>query len=215
MKEMIHLPDPAGRNDARFADVLVNRQTVREFSPEPLALETVSRLLFAAQGEVDGRRTAPSAGAFYPVQLFLAARQVAGLDNGVYAYMPDGGALACTRSADVSAALEAAALEEQSWVGKSAAVIAIVADVAAACEKFHEQPPEGERGARYAHMEAGAIAQNLYLQCAASGIAGVLVAGFRDDAAKAALQLPGNLKPLILFCVGNSVDAGTPSQGTS
>ena len=119
-----------------------------------------------------------------------------------YSYAPTGHDLTLEHGPAVGRELEAAALEEQPWVGSAAAVIAVAGDVRAITQKFREQPPQGERGARYAQIEAGASAQNMYLQCAASGVAGVLVAGFDDSGVKTALRLPENLEPLILFCAG-------------
>ena len=204
--ETLALPRLVHDGDAGFQHVLRARKTVREFKASPLNLDCVSHLLFAAQGEIGERRTTPSAGAFYPIQLWLCARAVSGLDAGVYMYGPAGRTLTSVRAGDVTGVLCDAALEDQPWIGDAAAVIAILADVGAICEQFREQPPEGERGRRYADMEAGACAQNIYLQCAADGIGGVLVAGFNDAEIKSALGSPDNLEPMILFCVGHPGD---------
>ncbi|MCH9664021.1 MAG: SagB/ThcOx family dehydrogenase [Gammaproteobacteria bacterium] len=202
MTQLISLPAPAQGDSAYFADVLVGRRTVREFSAAALTLDTLSQLLFAGQGQIAERRTTPSAGAFYPLHLWVSARHVSGLDSGVYSYTPAEHGLTFEHGPAVARALDAAALEEQPWVGAAAAVIVVAADMGAIAAKFHEQPPEGKRGARYAHIESGACAQNMYMQCAASGGAGVLVAGFDDSEVKNALGLPENLEPLILFCAG-------------
>lgn len=203
MKSMISLPTPTQGSATSFADVLCNRCTIREFAAEPLSLEALSHLLFAGQGQIEERRTTPSAGAFYPLHLWVAARDVSGLESGVYSYAPGEHGLMLEHGADASAALETAALEEQPWVGTAAAVIVVAADIAAIADKFQDQPPAGERGVRYAHVESGAAAQNMYLQSAAGGLAGVLVAGFNDGEVKNALRLPENLEPLILFCAGS------------
>lgn len=202
MNSMVSLPGPLADSGASFADVLATRRTIRDFAAGPLGLDALSQILFAGQGQIADRRTTPSAGAFYPLHLRVSAHNVEGLDSGVYSHAPAGHSLTFEHGPAVGRELEAAAIEDQPWVASAAAVIVVAADLKAIAEKFHEQPPEGERGARYAHIEAGASAQNMYLQCAASGVAGVLVAGFDDSAVKSALRLPENLEPQILFCAG-------------
>lgn len=81
-------------------------------------------------------------------------------------------------------------------------MIAVACDTGAAREAFKAQPPEGVRGERYAHIEAGAVAQNMHLEATALKLGAVLVAGFDDRAAAAALELAATLDPVILFCVG-------------
>ena len=196
---MIELPTETATG---FAGLLAARRTIRDYADAPLALGQVAGLLKAGQGSLEDRRAAPSAGAFYPVTLWLAARNVEGLGQGVYAYDHRSHALTVVSEGGVSSALDDAALEEQPWVGGAAAVVVVLADVAATRNKFHEQPPDGRRGERYVHMEAGAIAQNMYLQCADAGIGGVLVAGFDDDKVRQSLGLPPELEPEILFCAG-------------
>jgi len=204
---MIQLSKPAPHLQISLNSALISRRSTRDFEDRPIPIDAASHVLFAGQGTVGERRTAPSAGALYPLRLLIAVRAVEGLDQGLYAYRPEEHGLELVRPGDVSLVLCDAALEEQPWIGEASAVIAIVADMAAARKAFHEQPPEGERGERYVYIEAGAIAQNMHLKATVLKLGAVLVAGFDDRLVSAALDLEIGLDPVILFCVGQPKSA--------
>lgn len=189
--------------DLSLHDALATRRSIRDFTGRALPLERLQRLVWAAQGVTgaEGRRTAPSAHAFYPLRLRLVAGDVERLDAGLYEV---GGAQApkLLKPGDHRPALQAAALEEQPWVGKAAAILAFYADMEAVTRHFAAQPPPGARGARYVYIEAGAAAQNAWLQGTAEGLGGVLIAGFEDEATAQALDLAPPLAPLLYLCLG-------------
>lgn len=189
--------------DVSLHDALAARRSVRDFAPRALPLDRLQRLFWAAQGVTgaDGQRTAPSAHALHPLRLRLVAGNVGGLDAGLYEVSGDRSPK-LLKAGDCRPALQAAALEEQPWVGSAAALLVLCADMAAVKQHFAEQPPLGERGARYAYIEAGAAAQNALLQAAAEGLGGVLIAGFDDEATAAALNLEPPLAPLLYLCLG-------------
>lgn len=84
----IALPKPAARS-VDFKSLLESRRSVREFSKDPLALADLAFLLWAAQGMVDTHfRTAPSGGGRYPLETYISAANVAGLEPGIYRYEP-------------------------------------------------------------------------------------------------------------------------------
>ena len=122
------LPAPRAEDGEALGRVFGARRSVREFGPGVLTLQEVSRLLWAGQGVTggDGLRTAPSAGALYPLELHLALGRVEGLEPGVYRYLPDRHRLAHTGVGDVRRALAAAALG-QAWIADAAAVLVIAA----------------------------------------------------------------------------------------
>jgi SagB-type dehydrogenase family enzyme len=188
----------------RFQSLLSARRTRRDFSGTPLPRADIETLLGCGLGASgDGQMVVPSAGALYPMRLFLVAGDVKGLKPGLHGWSaPDGFGLLLQTGA-LRAALRQATLEEKPWVGRAAALIVIAADMDAANTAFHEQQPDGKRGERYAAMETGAIAQSLYLGTQAMGLAGVLVGGIDDAETSAALDLPDGLTPLALFAVGN------------
>ncbi len=180
------------------------RRTCRAFDGSSVSDEVVRRLLWAAQGITDdsGNRTAPSAHALHPLSLMLTAGTVEGRQSGLYSVGRDAETLERVRDGNLCPALEDAALEDQPWIGAAAGVITVCADFPAAAQTFAEQPPLGERGARYVYIEAGAAAQNVQLQAVAEGLACVLVAGFCDDATSEILGLDTTRTPVLHLCFG-------------
>jgi SagB-type dehydrogenase family enzyme len=179
-------------------EALGSRRSLRSFAGAPLTLLEVSQLLWAAQGitSADGGRTAPSAGALYPLELYLVAGDVTALPRGTYHYRPRQHDLVCVDSGeDRRSALAAAALGQR-WVAAGAAVLVISAVYERTTTKY------GERGDRYVHMEVGHVAQNVYLQAAALRIGTVFVGAFRDNAVSQALGLPATARPLGLMPLG-------------
>ncbi len=187
---------------------MASRRTQREFSLQAVPEQVLHRLLWAAYGvsEDGGKRTTPSAHALHPLRLYTSIGRVEGIAPGVHAVAPDTLQMSCHVDRDVRAELEAAALEDQPWIGNAAAIISVCADLVAATTAFAEQPPYGTRGLRYVHIEAGAAAQNIYLQAAAEGLACVLVAGFRDEATAKVLNLATPVAPILHMCLGWPAD---------
>jgi SagB-type dehydrogenase family enzyme len=176
---------------------LNRRRSIREYSDAPLSLEEVSQLLWAAQGvtEPDGRRTAPSAGALYPLEVYLVVGNVTSINAGVYHYQPRGHTIALHSEGEVRKGLARAALRQE-CVRDGAAVLVFTAVYARTKGKY------GERGTRYVHMEVGHAAQNVCLQATALGLGAVPVGAFDDDAVRKTLKLPSVEKVLYLVPVG-------------
>jgi SagB-type dehydrogenase family enzyme len=132
---------------------------VREYPDAAIELPEIGQLLWAAQGitHPQGYRTAPSAGACYPLELYLVAGAVQGLESGVYRYEPRGHRLVKAGSGDQRKDLARAALS-QAWVQEAAAVVVFAAVYERTTQKY------GKRGIRYVHMEVGHAAENLFLQ---------------------------------------------------
>lgn len=198
------LPARAARGYFALNRAIACRRTRREFGNGPLSLQHIAELLWAGQGMTgEGRsRTAPSAGAQYPLALYLAVGSVEEMLAGVYRYAAERHALRRESPQDARPRLGAAALGEQPWVEQAAAVLVIAADLAGMARHFHAQPPEGQRGARYAHMEAGAVAQNIHLTATALDLGLVLVAGFDDEQVAQAMGFGDDLSPLAMLCIG-------------
>jgi SagB-type dehydrogenase family enzyme len=138
----------------------------------------------------------------YPLRLQLAARRIEGVEAGVYRVDPDAGALEQTVGGDVGLRLQAAAIDEQPWIGAAAGVLAVSADLGAMTHAFADQASFGDRALRYTHIEAGAAAQNVHLEAVAHGLGAVLVGGIRDDATATVLGLTPPLAPVLLMCFG-------------
>ncbi len=193
------IPLPAVQSTGLLSveEALKKRASVREFRREPLTLDEVGQLLWVAQGvnRPGGYRTAPSAGALYPLEIILVAGRVQDINPGVYRYLPRQHALDPLAEGDVRPALAAAALD-QDCVANGATVLVITAIYERTTVKY------GQRGIRYVHVEVGHAAQNIYLQATALGLGTVAVGAFQDDRVQELLNLPGNEHPLLIMPVG-------------
>jgi SagB-type dehydrogenase family enzyme len=196
-RQPIQLPRPRLKSGVSFEKVLGERRSVREYSSEALTIENVSQLLWSAQGVTrpDGWRTAPSAGATFPLELYLVAGNVNGLAQGLYRYRTDQHKLIQLGNKDLRADLAAAA-PGQEWMKESAIIIVIAAIYDRATRKY------GQRGIRYAHMEVGHAAQNVYLQAVSLNLGTTLVGAFDDKRVKEVLKLPSDEQPLGLMPIG-------------
>jgi SagB-type dehydrogenase family enzyme len=196
-RQPIQLPRPRLKSGYSFEKVLAERRSVREYSSEALTLANVSQLLWSAQGVTrpEGWRTAPSAGATFPLELYLVAGNVNGLAQGLYRYRADQHRLIQLGNKDLRADLAAAA-PGQEWMEESAIIIVIAAVYDRATRKY------GQRGIRYAHMEVGHAAQNVYLQAASLNLGTTLVGAFDDKRVKEVLKLPSDEQPLGLMPIG-------------
>lgn len=201
VSDVISLPAPATSGQVSVEAALSRRRSIREFTTGPLRLEEVGQLLWAAQGVTspEGLRTAPSAGATYPLETYLLAGNVLGLDPGLYRYDPMKHVLVPHVSGDRRSALAAACLS-QSWVREAPASIVLGAVFDRTTTRY------GKRGVQYVHMEVGHAAQNVYLQATASGLGTVIVGAFDDDAVGRCLQLPPGVVPLAVLPLGRPVD---------
>ena len=194
--EFTSLPEPVTSGEKSLEALLLQRRSVREHREAALDLSAIGQLLWAAQGITNpqGFRTAPSAGALYPLELYVVVGKVDGLSPGLYHYHPDTHRLQQTEDGDLRHILARAALA-QPWVKTAAAVVVVTAVYGRTTRKY------GERGIRYVHMEVGHAAQNLFLQAEALGLAAVVVGAFEDDAVATALKLPTDVQPLMLIPV--------------
>jgi len=195
--EVIKLPEPRYDSDVSLEQSLLERRSIRSYTGQPLTLQEISQLLWAAQGLTDPRgfRTAPSAGGLYPLELYIVAGDVEGLAAGVYRYQPDGHQLVKAGDGDKRAELAEAALGQE-WVEEGAVSIVFTAVYERTTGKY------GDRGIRYVHMEAGHAAQNLCLQATALGLGAVTVGAFHDGEVSQLLNLPAEEEPLYIIPVG-------------
>lgn len=197
----IVLPEPRYDSDISVEEALLKRRSVRDYSGKALTLQEVSQLLWAAQGITDpwGLRTAPSAGALYPLEVYVVVGNVENLAKGVYKYKPHQHELIKVLEGDQRESLAEAALG-QSWVKRSAINIVITAIYDRTTGKY------GDRGIRYVHMEVGHAAQNVYLQAVAMNLGAVVVGAFYDNQVKEILNLPDDEEPLYIMPVGKIRD---------
>ena len=205
-EDVYRLP-PGGEQDACLSLILHARRTTRSFEPLSISQTQVARLLWAAQGitSPEGYRTAPSAGALYPLELHLVAGDVEGLPAGSYRYDPARHSLTATIQGDLRHAVARAASNQQ-WIAGAPAVVVISAIESRTTAKY------GHRGIRYVHMEVGHASQNLLLQAVALELAGAIVGAFDDGGLKRLLQLPGEEHPLAILPVGHAISDASPGR---
>jgi len=191
------LPEPRLQSEVSIEETLLRRRSVREYASVPLTLDQVSQLLWAAQGITSqrGGRTAPSAGALYPLELYVAVGNVENLAPGVYKYRPERHELFKISNDDVRGELAKAALG-QGWVKEGAIDIVIAAVYERTTRKY------GDRGVKYVHMEAGHAAQNICLQAVALDLGIVTVGAFLDDQVRSTMGMPEDEVPLYVIPVG-------------
>ena len=193
----VTLPEPRTESEISLEETLLRRRSIREYADTPLTLQEVSQLLWAAQGETAawGGRTAPSAGALYPLEVYLVVGLVEGLAPGVYKYSPEGHRLARIKEGDVRSELARAAVD-QAWVKDGAVDIVIGAVYERTTGKY------GDRGVRYVYMEAGHAAQNVYLQATALDLGTVTVGAFFDGRVAEIVAMGQGEEPLYIIPVG-------------
>lgn len=198
INEKIKLLEPEYDSNTSVEQALLERRSVRAYKDEPLTLAEVSQLLWAAQGITGPRkgfRTAPSAGALYPLEVYVVINNAEGVTKGVYKYKPHEHELVKVRNGNVRDELVVAALE-QTWVGECAIVIVFSAVYERTIQKY------GDRGIRYVHMEAGHAAQNVYLQAVSLNLGTVVVGAFKDDEVRKILNMSDEEHPLYIMPVG-------------
>lgn len=200
----IALPPPDRRGIATLERVLSARRSVRELSRKPIAMSTAAQLLWAAQGITsrDGRRTAPSAGALYPLELIVVASRIEGLPAGIYRYIPAEHSLRLIVAGEHGEALGHAALD-QMFIADAAAVIVVAAVEQRTAAKY------GGRAGRYVAFEAGCASENLLLEAVALGLGAVVVGAFDDGRVSRILHLGPGERPLALVPVGVPLRGGT------
>jgi SagB-type dehydrogenase family enzyme len=194
---IITLPDPDYDSDVSLEQALLQRRSVRTYEEGALNLKEVGQLLWAAQGVTDpsGMRTAPSAGALYPLEVYVVVGNAEGLPAGIYKYRPDSHTLVRVLEGDLRQALCQAALS-QAYVQQGAIDIVITAVYERVTVKY------GERGMQYVHLEAGHAAQNICLQATALKLGTVTIGAFYDADVKTVLSAAADEEPLYILPVG-------------
>jgi SagB-type dehydrogenase family enzyme len=194
----IKLPPPVFKSNVSIEEALLKRRSVRRYNDDSLGLQDISQLLWAAQGiteELGGGRTAPSAGALYPLELYVVNGSISLLSPGVYHYLPVPHSLLQIATGDLRKSLTAAA-SMQGALNRGAAIIVIAAAYKRTTRKYDE------RGIRYVQLEAGHAAQNICLQAVSLHIGTVTMGSFKDSLVKNIVHLPNDVDPLYLMPIG-------------
>ncbi len=182
------LPAPHTSGGASLASVLASRRSQRTFGARELDDAELGQLLWAAQGITDGHRTAPSAGALYPLTIHVVDAR------GVWHYVPADHAVVRDAEGDHRDQLVSASFGQAAT--RAPEVLVVTADVAITAKKY------GGRAERFATLEAGHVAENVLLEATALGLDAVPVGAFDEGAVRRALGLSAADTPLYLIPVG-------------
>ena len=194
-KEEIKLPSIQTIGKLSVEEAISKRRSLREYKDEALSLEEVSQLLWSAQGVTAnwGARTVPSAGALYPLEIYLVVGRVGNLKPGIYCYNPERHSLIEIVEGDKRFALFFVSFF-QTCVKNAPISLVICAQYERTIRKY------GERGRRYVHIEVGHVGQNIYLQAESLGLTTVAIGAFVDEAVKKVLNIKE--EPLYIMPVG-------------
>lgn len=186
------LPPPDLLDGALLTEAITRRGSVREFTPDPLSWPQIAALLWAAQGLVEpgGSRTVPSAGALYPLEIYLVT------DTEVLHYVPGTATVEVRRTTRGKELIQEATRDTPASFAP--AIVVITGVPSRVTGKY------AERGIQYMWLEAGHAAQNLLLAAAAMGLGAVTVGAYDDETVAEALGLSDAEQPLYLIPVGNT-----------
>ena len=193
----ISLPKPDVDHGLPLNKTLKSRRSHRRFANKSISLTQLSQLLWSAQGVTHffGFRTAPSAGALYPLELYIVVNNVEQLSQGIYHYIPGSHELELIIKGKYHKQLAQAA--GQSSIKKASATFVLTAVIERTERKY------GPRAKRYVHIEAGSVAQNIYLQAVSLQLGTVYIGSFKDNDVLQLMQLPMAHKALGLMPVGH------------
>ncbi len=195
----IALSQPLREEGAPLWSTLRERRSIRRFDDSPLEEAALSQILWAAQGVTRirqriGFRTAPSAGALYPVETYAVVHRVEGVAPGVYHYFPPLHALDTVSLGDRREEVAAAALD-QAMARQAAVVLLWTAVFARSTWKY------GERAYRYIYLDAGHIAENAALAATALGLGSCQIAALYDEECNALLGIDGREESILYMTV--------------
>jgi SagB-type dehydrogenase family enzyme len=200
-EDIIGLPPAKVSGSVSLEETILKRRSQREYTKESLSLDQISQILWAGQGiteEKMGFRSVPSAGALYPLDIYVAVGEgrVEGLMTGVYQFLPKEHNIKFLQKGDVREPLMKASLG-QTFIAQAPVVLIITGEYERTTVKY------GERGKQYVHMEAGHAAQNIYLQVESLGLGTVTVGAFIEEEISKILNLPKTHRPLYIMPVGH------------
>ncbi len=189
------LPDTEG--GMPLGKALSLRRSNRRYEAQPLSIRELSQLLWSGQGVTNQRgfRTAPSAGATFPLDLYVVVNNVNGLSKGLYQYLHNSHELKMI-SNTINVDMLARACLGQRMISEAGAVIVFSAVFERTTTRY------GERGERYVHNEVGHASQNIHLMAASLNLGTVVVGAYRDQEVESLLNLGEGVRVLYLMPVG-------------
>jgi len=204
----IPLPPPTLEGGEGIWLIMKKRRSHREYIREDIPLQLLSQLLWATQG-ITGHegpyslRTTPSAGALYPIETYLIIHRVEGLNPGVYHFDVEGYALEGLKEGFFGREIAEAALYQQ-MTSSAATVFVWTAVIGRSTPKY------GERAFRYIYLDAGHIAQNLYLAAAALNLGCCTIGAFYDDKVNRLIGVDGKEETTVYLATIGRKPPGSP-----
>jgi SagB-type dehydrogenase family enzyme len=198
--KLLKLPSPIPRGGSSLEEVIFQRRSVRNFSPDPILLFHLSQILWSAQGithSENNLRAIPSAGGTYPLEIYVVIGDhgVEQIDSGVYHYDVVEHALSLHLAEDIRWKLASAALGQDS-IAEAPVSLIICAIYDKTLGRY------SARGERYVYMEVGHAGQDVYLQEAAMRLGTVAIGAFHDSEVQQVLQVDNNVRPIYIMPVG-------------
>jgi SagB-type dehydrogenase family enzyme len=194
----VKLPAPKLKGEMSVEEAIKQRRCVRSYKDKALTLETLSQLLWSADGrtgEERHQRAAPSAGGKHPLDLYVVAGEgsVESLEAGIWHYEALEHSITLAGKGDKRETLENAAPGQ---IGSAKIDIVVTIEFARTTGKY------GERGRRYAYMDCGFACENVFLEVQALGLSMCVVGAFNDDKVTEALGLPKEHEPALILTIG-------------
>jgi len=187
----ILLPKPKLKGEISIEECIYNRESVRSYKDSIIEIEKISQILWSAQGKRGYKRTVPSAGATYPLELYITLK-----GKGYFHYNLEKHLLEVITEEDLSRKLARACLD-QNFIAEAYLNIII-------CAKFSRTTQGyGQRGVRYVLIEVGHCAQNVHLEAVSLGLGSVPIGAFEDEKVKGVLNLPKDIEPLYIIPIGH------------
>ncbi|MFX1366304.1 MAG: SagB/ThcOx family dehydrogenase [Promethearchaeota archaeon] len=186
----IKLSDPKLKGMKSLEECIYERESVRNYKSKEIEIEKVSQILWASQGKKGHKRTVPSAGATFPLEIYINLK-----DKGFYHYNFEKHILELIIDNDLSKKLSEASWN-QDFISKAYLNIIICAIFERTTQRY------GERGVRYVFIEVGHCAQNIHLEAVSQGLSSVPIGAFDDNKVKDVLNLKKKIEPLYIIPIG-------------
>ena len=205
----IKLPSPQLKGKVSLEETILRRRAVRRYRRDPLDLSQLSQILWSAQGITGTRefRASPSAGATYPLEIFVlvgkqgvidsevpmqSGQAPEALQDGIYHYEVDFHSLSLHKPGDLRPDLARAALDQEFIIDAPVDIVI--------CALYNRTSYRyGRRGERYVHIEVGHVGENIHLQAVALGLATVEIGAFNDEEVRKVLRVEEQIKPLYIM----------------
>ncbi len=202
---VVPLPEPRLDGGLPTAKAIATRRSTRDYAPAAMSTDELSRLLFLTSGVSadkygNARRTAPSSGALYPIEVYAVVHRVEGIDPGVYHYAYREHALEEVRAGDFRAQVVEQAIAQE-FLGECGVVLFLTMIMQRMRPKYQD------RSYRYGLLEAGHLGENAYLAATSMGLGACGVGAFMDDAINEMLGVDGIEEAAVYMLAAGRVPA--------